>query len=1202
MSLSAFEQIKQLVQASPQWQELVTAWQKEPSLAIKNAAGSLSSIIITLLREREHAPVLCLVPHLDQAERMREEMFDLIGATSAFHFPPSKIMPWGHRDAPTVSQQMEVVEALLAFRGASQTNGAANSAPVIIATPKALLAPIVSSDFLQARKLALRVGDEIPFDTLLNQLVEMGFERQPVVELQGEMSVRGGIVDLFPFSRGIPIRLEFWGDKIESIREFDPTTQRSEQELVAITLFPQIIDEADSKSKQKKAAEKTTTLLNYFPENTLVCILKPEQIIAALEHSKKNEEELAEIDDLDDEGEALWESLLKRFERFRRVTFTQFRHDEGHALDFHAQPQPAIHGDLKALRQELEKFTTKAQTRNRLTDESEPKEKFPTDRKTQRMPETESAGFFDSLENSSFLINADELESEDKSPADRRTQLMSETEPVGFFNPLEKSSPLNNFKKPKLFFVCESSSHAERLSDLFAETELAQFNIELITGNLTHGFVWNDLGLAVYTDHEFYGRTRRPQRKRRYKDGLTFRQLKALARGDYVVHIDHGIGVYQGLQKIKAGAHERECLVIHYQENDKLYVPLEKMDCVQKYTSRESIVPKIHKLGSPDWERLKSRTKKRIKDIAKDLIALYAARKAQKGHAFSQDTLWQKELEASFEFEETPDQTKAIDDVKADMESEKPMDRLVCGDVGFGKTEVAIRAAFKAVQDGKQVAMLVPTTLLAEQHFNTFRQRLARYPVKVEMLSRFRTRAEQLRTLELLKDGKVDVIIGTHRLFSKDVAFKDLGLIVIDEEQRFGVRHKERLKSIKVNADVLALSATPIPRTLNMALMGVRDMTNIITPPKDRQPIQTEVSQFERDLIRQVIMREIHRGGQVFFVHNRVHSIYRMAGLIKKLVPEVEIGVAHGQMNEHELEKVMLGFVNREFNVLVATMIIESGLDIPNTNTMIINRADRFGLSQLYQLRGRVGRSHHKAYCYLLIPPIRNLSLEAIKRLETIEEFTDLGSGLQIAMRDLEIRGAGNMLGAEQSGLIDAIGYDLYVRILDQAVREARYEAMPEAEPLPIEHEQCKVELDEDAFLPEDYVSRAEERVAIYRRVAEAQNLKEIEAITEELRDRFGRLPGPAQNLLGLASVRLLGTRLGLRSLRILTKDSYGIFAEEARPQQGEPFKNWVGSIVQRAAVPIEFFQNGGLGFRMRVPKGQYSLPATVKLLASLQK
>ncbi|NUO79338.1 transcription-repair coupling factor [candidate division KSB1 bacterium] len=1120
MSLTAFEQIKQLVQASSQWEELAAAWQKEPNLAIKNAAGSLSSIIITLLRDREDAPVLCLVPHLDQAERMREEMFDLLGSTSVFHFPPSKIMPWGHRDAPTVSQQMEVVEALLGFRGQSQNgNGATNSAPMIIATPKALLAPIVSLDFLQARKLALRVGDEIPFDTLLNQLVEMGFERQPVVELQGEMSVRGGIVDLFPFSRGIPIRFEFWGDKIESIREFDPTTQRSEQELVAITLFPQIIEDEGSKSKQKKAAEKTTTLLNYFPENTLVCIHKPEQIIAALEHSKKNEEELAEVDDLDDEGEALWEALLKRFERFRRVTFTQFRHDEGHALDFLAQPQPAIHGDLKALRQELEKFNAKIEFRN-----------------------------------------------------------------------------------PRLFFVCESASHAERLSDLFAETELAQFNIELITGNLNHGFVWNEVGLAVYTDHEFYGRTRRPQRKRRYKDGLTFRQLKTLARGDYVVHIDHGIGVYQGLQKIKAGAHERECLVIHYQDNDKLYVPLEKMDCVQKYTSRESVVPKIHKLGSPDWERLKSRTKKRIKDIAKDLIALYAARKAQKGHAFSQDTLWQKELEASFEFEETPDQTKAIEEVKLDMESEKPMDRLVCGDVGFGKTEVAIRAAFKAVQDGKQAAILVPTTLLAEQHFNTFRQRLSRYPVKVEMLSRFRTRAEQTATLELLKDGKVDIIIGTHRLFSKDVAFKDLGLIVIDEEQRFGVRHKERLKSIKVNADVLALSATPIPRTLNMALMGVRDMTNIITPPKDRQPIQTEVSQFERDLIRQVIMREIHRGGQVFFVHNRVHSIYRMAGLIKKLVPEVEIGVAHGQMNEHELEKVMLGFINREFNVLVATMIIESGLDIPNTNTMIINRADRFGLAQLYQLRGRVGRSHHKAYCYLMIPPIRNLSLEAIKRLETIEEFTDLGSGLQIAMRDLEIRGAGNMLGAEQSGLIDAIGYDLYVRILDQAVREARYEAMPETEPLLVEHEQCKVELDEDAFLPEDYVSRAEERVAIYRRVAEAQNLKEIEAITEELRDRFGRLPGPAQNLLGLASVRLLGTRLGLRTLRILTKESFGVFSDEVRPQQGEPFKNWVGSIVQRAAVPIEFFQNGGLGFRMRVPKGQYSLPATVKLLASLQK
>ena len=751
-----------------------------------------------------------------------------------------------------------------------------------------------------------------------------------------------------------------------------------------------------------------------------------------------------------------------------------------------------------------------------------------------------------------------------------------------------------------MFLICESASHAERLTELLHESGFDEFRLQFLAGILFHGFALPEIGLAVYTDHEFYGRSRRPQRRRKLKEGLTFRQLKTLSKGDFIVHVDHGIGVYQGLQHIKVGSHERECLVIHYEGNDRLFVPLDKMDRVQKYTSREAAAPKIHKLGSPDWDRLKARTKKRLKDIAKDLIALYAARKTQTGIAFPPDTLWQKELEASFEYEETPDQTRAIAEVKSDMETDRPMDRLVCGDVGFGKTEVAIRAAFKAVQDGKQVAILVPTTLLAQQHFNTFSERLKKYPVRVEMISRFRTAKEQKESVERLKNGEVDVMIGTHRLLSQDVGFKNLGLIVIDEEQRFGVRHKEKLKSLKVNADVLALSATPIPRTLHMSLMGVRDMTNINTPPRDRQPIQTEVAQFDHDLIRQAILREIHRGGQVFFVHNRVSSIYRMASVLRRLVPEVEIGVGHGQMKEHELERVMLSFVNRECNVLISTMIIESGLDLPNVNTMIINRADRFGLAQLYQLRGRVGRSSQKAFCYLLVPPIRNLSVEAIKRLETVEEYTDLGSGFQIAMRDLEIRGAGNLLGAEQSGMIDAIGFDLYQRILEEAVRETRREALPEAEPLPAVHEDCKVELDGDAFLPDDYVSLPSERVAIYRHLAEAKQLSEIEAIAEELKDRFGRLPAPAQNLLGLASARLLGTLLGLRSVRIFSRESFAVFAPEVTPAPGEPFKKWVGSILSRAPYKLEFFQNGGLGFRLLVPRGEAGLPATVKLLASL--
>ncbi len=1111
-----FDPIKKILQSSSAFEQLLSAAQAQEKITIKNASGSLSSLLVAILSERNIAPALCIVPYLDQAEHVRDELAELLPQRRVVHFPPSKALPWGHRDVPIVTQQLEVVESLLDLT--NRESATPESFPIIVATAKALFTSLVEMKTLAAKKIQIKVGDELPFETLLEQLIDMGFERQPVVEQAGELSVRGGIIDLFPFSRELPLRLEFWGDNIESIREFDPATQRSDKEISSVLLFPQNIEEDEGTGKSK--TKKESTLFDYLPESTQAYLFSPEHIVASLSDKNLNEDEeqwLGEDFAFDDQDER-WQNLSNRLNRFAQISFSNFLSKEDKKVfDLKAVHQPALHGDLKALRRELETL---------------------------------------------------------------RSKVSRET--------------------TQMFLVCESASHAERLADLLHESGFDEFKLQFLAGILFHGFAMPEIGLIVYTDHEFYGRSRRPQRRRKLKDSLTFRQLKTLSKGDYIVHVDHGIGAYQGLQHIKVGSHERECIVIHYEGNDKLFVPLDKMDRVQKYTSREAAAPKVHKLGSPDWDRLKARTKKRLKDIAKDLITLYAVRKTQKGVAFPPDTLWQKELEASFEYEETPDQTRAIEEVKNDMESERPMDRLVCGDVGFGKTEVAIRAAFKAVQDGKQVAILVPTTLLAQQHFNTFGERLKKYPVRVEMLSRFRTAKEQKESVARLKNGEIDIMIGTHRLLSKDISFKDLGLIVIDEEQRFGVRHKERLKSLKVNADVLALSATPIPRTLHMSLMGVRDMTNINTPPRDRQPIQTEVAQFDRDLIRQAILREIHRGGQVFFVHNRVSSIYRMAGHLRNVIPEVELGVAHGRMKEHELERVMLSFVNRECNVLVSTMIIESGLDIPNVNTMIINRADRFGLAQLYQLRGRVGRSSQKAFCYLLIPPIRNLSVEAIKRLETVEEYTDLGSGFQIAMRDLEIRGAGNLLGAEQSGMIDAIGFDLYQRILEEAVRETRRESLPEAEPLPVKYDECKVELDGDAYLPDDYVSRPEERVAIYRHLAEAKKLSEIEAIAEELKDRFGRLPVPAQNLLGLASARLLGTILGLRSLRIFSRESFAVFAEEVAPPPGEPFKKWVGSILSRAPYQLEFFQNGGLGFRLRVPKGEAGLPATVRLLASL--
>jgi len=1123
--------IKKQLYSATFFQKIFDCTAVDKEVVIRNAPGSLPAALVALLFEKTQKPFLCLFPFIDQAERFKDELEALLPEGAATLFPPPKVLPWGHHEAHATSQQLEVLERLLDLKNAQPNNGdlAGQAGAFIIAgNVHSIEAELRPPEAMRIQKLHLQRGAEAPFSTVVEQLASMDFERQPMIEMPGEMSVRGGIIDIYPFSRALPIRVEFWGDTIESIREFDPATQRSQRELQDFVIYPQSFQPDGRRTTEKEPA---ASLLDYLPDDTRVCFFQTEQMAIALTASAvtstngRDEEWLPPDEDDTFKNEAL-EEFFAPFKRFTRISFPAVQAEVAKTvIDCQAQPQPSFHGDLAPLRRDMEKF-------------------------------------------------------------------------------VEQHSPA------QLYFLCESPAHGERLKDLFEERDFDFSELQVIAAGLHGGFQLPQLGLAVYTDHEFYGRVRRVRQRRRYKEGLTFRQLKTLMRGDYVVHVDHGIGVYQGLQKITTGGFERECLVIQYQEADKLFVPLDKMDRVQKYSSRDGMAPRVHKLGAPDWDRLKRRTKRRIKDIARDLIKLYAARKAQKGIAFPADTYWQKELEAAFIYEDTPDQARAVDEVKRDMENENPMDRLVCGDVGYGKTEVAIRAAFKAVQNSKQVAVLVPTTILAQQHYHTFRERLRKYPVQIEALSRFRSAGEQKQIVAKLKSGEVDVVIGTHRLLSKDVAFKDLGLLVVDEEQRFGVRHKELLKQLRVNVDVLTLSATPIPRTLHMSLLGVRDMSNINTPPKDRLPVHTEITQFDRDLIRQVILREVHRGGQVFFVHNRVGSIYRMADLLQRVVPEVDFGVAHGQMNEHELEQAILDFMERKFHVLVATMIIESGIDMPNVNTMIINRADRFGLAQLYQLRGRVGRSHYKAYCYLVIPPIRNLTTEAIKRLETIEQFTELGSGFQIAMRDLEIRGAGNMLGAEQSGFIDALGFDLYCKILDEAVQEARLEEFPQEAVAAVSEkkEECRVELDGDAYLPDDYVEIPAERVAIYRRLAEAKKISEIEAVREELADRFGRLPEAAENLLGMASLKLIGTALGLRSLQITARQSLGIFGENGpgsplksfKEGRREPMKQWLGSMVHRAALPFEFVQQPGLGVRLPIPKPERALPVTLKFLKSL--
>jgi transcription-repair coupling factor (superfamily II helicase) len=682
-----------------------------------------------------------------------------------------------------------------------------------------------------------------------------------------------------------------------------------------------------------------------------------------------------------------------------------------------------------------------------------------------------------------------------------------------------------------------------------------------LVGNLAGGFEVPELGLAVLTDHEIFERMRRRRAGRRFSRGISLKELLAMRPGDFVVHIDHGVGVYRGIERLPVDGQLTDCMKLEYAGGDKLFIPVDQLNLVQKYSAEEGHRPALSRLGTGQWAKTKARVKQSIKEMAGELMKLYALRKTRPGHGFSRDAIWQTEMEARFPYEETPDQLKAIQDVKGDMEQAVPMDRLVCGDVGYGKTEVAIRAAFKCVMDGKQVALLVPTTLLAQQHFDTVSERLKGYPVRIDMLSRFRTAKEARAVLAALAAGQIDLVIGTHRLLSKDVKFKDAGLIIVDEEHRFGVRHKERLKHMRTQVDVLTLTATPIPRTLNLALMGARDMSTIRTPPRDRRPIQTEITEFNDELIAYALMREADRGGQSFFVHNRVESIDAIGNYLRGLVPHLRIAVAHGQMRERQLEDVMRKFLEREFDVLVATMIIESGLDMPNVNTIVVNRTDTFGLAQLYQLRGRVGRSARKAYAYLLVPPARVITEQAMKRLKAIEEFEDLGSGFQLAMRDLEIRGAGNLLGTEQHGFILNIGFDLYTRLMEDAIRELRGEAVPD-------EIRTRLVTDMEAFLPDDYVVDAAEKMNLYKRLADADTPEAVDELAGEVGDRFGRLPPAAANLFELRRLRIRGAAAGVE---VLTLRDGGLHLDMARPLKRAD----VQRLIAQMPVPVMFKTHG---------------------------
>ncbi len=942
-------------------------------------------------------PVLAVAPSREAAARLADDL------RAALSGAPIQVAQFPD-DPSAVRERLEALDALAA------------AAPIVVASAAACAEPLPSPQALAAATLQLRPGQTLPRDRLVAALESGGYQRVGLVANPGEFAVRGGVVDLHPPDADLPVRIDLWGDEVDSLRTFDPLSQRGLETLPEVRVPPAWL---------RAEGDAAASLAAYLPAGGLLALLEPAEAQGAVRL-------LGERTDAPG----------------RRLAIAAAHAPEGAWREIRMGV-----GGLEAQGGQTHLFA--------------------------RM----LAGLAD--EGLSVVLAS--------AQAARLVRILSDAG-------IEVAS-------------------SERL-----EAAPARGRIVAVPVPLARGFRLDACGLAVATDAEIMGWKRRRPRMRFLREGERLASWVDLSPGDLVVHLHHGIGRYQGLVRLAYGGAEREYLRLEYAAEDRLYVPTDQIGLVARYIGAEGAQARIHRLGGADWEREKRQVKEATREMAASLLSLYAARATVAGHAFGPDTPWQREMEAAFPYEETPHQRLAIEEVKRDMEAPRPMDRLVAGDVGYGKTEVALRAAFKAVMDGAQVAVVVPTTVLAQQHYNVFCERFAPFPVTVELLSRFRSPGEQKAVLEGLAAGTVDVVIGTHRILGKDVRFRNLGLLVVDEEQRFGVAHKEHLKTLRRSVDVLTLTATPIPRTLHMSLAGLRDLTVMETPPEARLPIHTEIRPHSDDLVREVIRRELARGGQVYVVHNRVETIGRAARRIQHLVPEARVGVAHGQMPEERLEAVMLDFLGGRFDVLVCTTIVEIGLDIPQVNTILVEDAHLMGLAQLYQLRGRVGRADRQAYCYLLHPGAAPLAGEAEGRLRAMAEFVDLGSGLGLAMRDLEIRGAGNILGPQQHGHVAAVGFDLYCRLLDEAIREARGEMVEEAR-------DPTLELGVDAHLPAAYVPDEAERMACYRRLAAAWTDDEVEVAASDMEQRYGPPPPPAQALLDAVRLRIVARDAGVASI-----------------------------------------------------------------------
>jgi transcription-repair coupling factor (superfamily II helicase) len=1122
-------------------------------------------LLIAELQKAVARPLVILVRNNEAADELLpviQAYCELVGGSSPENIvslPVRDVLPFQNLSPhPEIQEQRAIALWKIATGGAS----------IVVAPVAAAASRLRPTEFYSGLARTIRRGETLEAGGLLEHLNSVGYNSTDVVEMPGEYALRGGILDVYSPEADRPIRIELFGDEIESIRKFDPATQRSsspadEAVLLPLSETPVSEDLLEAihvrlSGKRVRGAEEIVeqavrsggvtvfpgwefyvpvagsvgTVLDLMP-NASVIADEPALLRAEFEATWERIEEAHERSEM---GNLVLptdlyiapDEWLGRLESAPGANLEHLgvtRSDEIETVEFHSQPSPRFHGSIPHLLEEVKKQIA---------------------------------------ENRRVLVAAPNI---------------GEVERLADF-----------FTEYGVSFRLGSRT---RGGESYAD-ETAYFAGEVITTTLVkayipEGMILPEAGLTVFGTRDLFDESEsvvsRPQRQKS-KTSAFLSDFRDLQVGDYVVHVEHGIGQYQGLKEINQGNGDTEFMLLEYAEGAKLYVPLTRLDLVQKYRSAEGAKPVLSHMGTAAWARTKARVRKAMQDMTEELLKLYAQRKTAQGHSFPADNEWMREFEDAFEYSETEDQATAIADVKRDMESTLPMDRLLCGDVGYGKTEIAMRAAFKAINDNKQVAALAPTTVLAFQHFETFKQRFAAFPVSIEMISRFRSPKQQKEILQRVEAGKVDILIGTHRLLSKDVKFADLGLLIVDEEQRFGVRHKERLKQMRKEVDVLTMSATPIPRTLHMSLVGLRDMSVIETPPKDRIAIQTVVANWDEKLIRSSLEQELERGGQVYFVHNRVDTIWEIAAKLQTLVPNARIIVGHGQMSEGELEKVMLKFMRHEADVLVATTIIENGLDIPLCNTILINRAERFGLSELYQLRGRVGRSNRRAYAYLLIPSDIELTPIARRRLAALKEFSDLGAGFKIAALDLELRGAGNLLGGEQSGHIEAVGFDLYTQMLEQAVREMKGEADPQP--------QAQLNLGLNIRIPAEYVPEENQRLRMYKRIAGVETERQLGDVEAELRDRYGEPPVPVQQLLRYAALRLQAVSAGVMAIE-RKRDLVSLRFRQDAPVDPSKLASFVAS--QRGS---QFLPDGTLKFVAKGLGARELLELLQKLLENL--